>query len=131
MKLLVGVAVAALLIASPAMAQTDTAPAAPATCGTIGPAPTDQPDGATATRQQVEAFTTRFNTWAEATNAVLSCKRQRAEAARAQADAMAAEFNTENNGLRTAIAAWQTEVDEFNARAPARDRGNRQRSITN
>jgi hypothetical protein len=130
MKLLLGAAVAALLFASPAMAQTDPA-AAPATCGAIAAAPSDQPDGATATREQIEAFTTRFNTWAEATNAVLSCKRTRAEAARAQADAMASEFNTDNNGLRTAIASWQTEVDEFNARAPARDRGGRQRSVTN
>jgi hypothetical protein len=132
MKLLLGAAVAALLIASPAMAQTDPAPtAAPTQCGTVEAAPTGAPDGATATREQVEAFTTRFNAWGEATRVALECKRTRAEAARAQADAWTLEFNNENGAARTAIAAWQAEVDEFNARAPARqNRGRSARSIT-
>jgi hypothetical protein len=50
---------------------------------------------------------------------VLSCKRARAEEARARADALTNEFNTENSALRTAVTAWTTEVEEFNAR-PAR-----------
>lgn len=128
MKLLLGAAIAALLMASPAMAQTD--PAAPATCGAAAPSPANQPDGATASRETVEAYTLSFNTWAEATNVVLSCKRARAEAARAASDAATAEFNTENSALRTAIEAWTAEVNEFNARAPARNRGRDQRSIT-
>jgi hypothetical protein len=119
MKLLIGAAVAAFLIASPALAQTDAAPAA-ASCGAVAPAPANAPDGATANRGAVDAYTLSFNAWAEATQAVLSCKRQRAEAARAAADAMTNEFNTENAALRTAITAWTTEVEEFNARAPAR-----------
>jgi hypothetical protein len=75
----------------------------------------------------VEAFTQRFNAWAEATNQVLACKRARAEAARAQADALANEFNTENGALRDAIAAWTAEVEEFNARNPRRERDPRSR----
>lgn len=126
MKVLLGAAVAALLMASPAMAQTDAAPA----CAAVAPAPGDQPDGATATREQIEAYTQRFNAWAEATNQALTCKRARAEEARARADALTSEFNTENTALRTAIEAWTAEVTEFNARAPARNRGRDQRSIT-
>jgi hypothetical protein len=120
MKLLLGVAVAALLIASPAMAQTDAAPAA-ASCAAVAPAPGDQPDGATADRAAVEAYTERFNAWAEATGQVLACKRARAEEARARADALTTEFNTENTALRTAIDSWTAEVTEFNAR-PQRQR---------
>ncbi len=127
MKLLLGAAVAALLMASPAMAQTN---AAPAECGTVAPAPADQPDGATASREVVQAYTESFNAWAEATNQVLSCKRARAEAARAHADALTAEFNTENTALRTAIDSWTAEVTEFNARAPAR-RERDPRSVVN
>jgi hypothetical protein len=117
MKLMFGAAIVALLMATPAMAQTDTA-----ACMAVTPALTDLPDGATANRQAMDAATQRFNAWAEANNQALACKRDRAEAARAQADALTNEFNTENNALRAAIAAWQTEVDEFNARPQRRER---------
>jgi hypothetical protein len=119
MKLLLSAAVAALLMASPAMAQTDAAPAA--SCGTLEPAPANPPDGATAAREVVEGYTQRFNAWAEASNAVLACKRTEAEQARARADALTTEFNTANSGVRDAIAAWTVEVTEFNAR-PQRQR---------
>jgi hypothetical protein len=119
MKLLLSAAVAALLMASPAMAQTDAAPAA--SCGTLEPAPANPPDGATAAREVVESYTQRFNAWAEASNAVLACKRTEAEQARARADALTTEFNTANSGVRDAIAAWTVEVTEFNAR-PQRQR---------
>ena len=119
MKLLLGAAVAALLVASPAAAQTDAAPAA-ASCGTIGPAPGGQPDGATVDRAVIEAYTLEFNTWATAANQVLACKRARAEEARVRAEALTGEFNTENAGVRSAIATWTVEVEEFNARTPTR-----------
>lgn len=122
MRLVLGAAVAALLMATPAMAQNDTAAAPAASCGAVSAAPTGMPDGATASRNVVEAYTTSFNAWAETTNAVLACKRGRAEAARAQADALTAEFNTENGSLRDTIASWTAEVEEFNARNPRRGR---------
>jgi hypothetical protein len=122
MRLMLGAAAAALLFATPVLAQTDTTTAAPASCGAVTPQPADMPDGASASRSAVEAFTTRFNAWAEANNQALACKRARAEAARAQADAYTAEFNTENAALRASIAAWQAEVNEFNARNVAQER---------
>jgi hypothetical protein len=129
MRVLLGAAVAALLLASPAAAQTDAAPAA-ASCGSVAPAPASQPDGATADRAVVEAYTTQFNAWVEATNLVLSCKRTRAEEALARANALTGEFNTENTTLRSAIDTWTAEVAEFNARAPAR-RQRDPRSVNN
>lgn len=120
MKLLIGAAAAALLMATPALAQTDTAAPA-ASCGTLEPVPADAPDGATASREVVEAYTQRFNEWGERSNAVLACKRAEAEAARARADALTTQFNTENSMVRDAIATWTAEVAEFNAR-PQRQR---------
>jgi len=127
MRLLLGAAVAALLIASPAMAQTG---AAPATCGTYAPAPTEMPDGATASRNEVETFTQSFNAWGESSIQVLTCKRQRAEAALAAANQLMTEYNNEARMQRESIAAWQAEVEEFNARnVPARrDRRSRERN---
>ena len=120
MKFLLGAAaVAALSIASPAMAQTDLASTV-AACGTIEAAPSDPPDGATATREAMEAYTQRFNAWAAAGTAVMSCKRTHLEQARAALDALAAEFNTQTGARNTTIEAWTAEVAEFNARAPAR-----------
>lgn len=130
MKVLLGAAAAAaLLFATPAMAQNTTA--APAECGAVAPAPGDMPDGATASRGDVEAYTQNFNAWAEATNQVLACKRSRAEAARAQADAFTNEFNTENGTVRTSVAAWTAEVEEFNARGAPAQRERRTRGVTN
>lgn len=120
MRLVLGAAVAALLMVTPAMAQNDTAAVPAASCGVASAAPTGMPDGATASRNTVEGYTTNFNAWAEATNQVLACKRARAEAARAEADRLTAEFNTENAALRETIASWTVEVEEFNARNPPR-----------
>lgn len=127
MKVLLGAAaVAALLIATPAMAQDTTA--APASCGAVEAAPGDMPDGASANRNAVEAYTQRFNAWAEATNQVLACKRAQAEAARAEADRLTNEFNTNNSSVRTSVAAWTAEVEEFNARGVGNSSGRDRRS---
>jgi hypothetical protein len=131
MKVLLGAAaVAALLIATPAMAQ-DT-PAAAAACGNVEPAPDNMPDGASANRSAVEAYTQRFNAWAEATNQVLACKRAQAEAARAEADRLTTEFNAQNSTIRGSVAAWTAEVEEFNARGVSEGgRDRRSRGVTN
>jgi hypothetical protein len=121
MKLLLGAAVAALLIASPAMAQTDAAPAA-ASCGTVAPVPPGLPDGATASHEDVEAYRLAFDAWHTATAPVLACKRTRAEEALARSTALTGEFNTENTAVNSAITAWRAEAEEFNARGPVRPR---------
>jgi hypothetical protein len=130
MKLLLSAAVAALLIASPAMAQTDAAPAASASCGTVAPAPPGLPDGATASREDVEAYRLAFDAWHTATTPVLACKRTRAEEALARSNALTGEFNTENTAVNSAITAWRAEAEEFNARGPVRPRRD-PRSVNN
>jgi hypothetical protein len=119
MKFLQGAAVAALLIATPAMAQTE---AASDSCGTVAPAPANVPDGATASAADVEAYRVAFEAWFNATNPVLTCKRTQAEEAAARSAAMTSAFNAENTTVNAAITAWRTEAEEFNARAPARPR---------
>jgi hypothetical protein len=64
---------------------------------------------------------------------VLACKRAQAEAARAEADRLTNEFNSQNTAVRTSVAAWTAEVEEFNARgsSSSNDRDRRSRGVTN
>ena len=66
MKLLFGAAVAALLMATPAMAQTEPPPAA--SCGTLAPMPGDQPDGATSSAAN------RSRRWTSCISAACACR---------------------------------------------------------
>lgn len=123
MRLPIVAAVAAFLMAAPAMAQTetttppgDTAPLAQSECGAAAPAPADLPDGASATRAQLEAATERFNAWAAAQSTHLACRRAEAQAAMARADSLARQYNELTRAGQAASAAWQAEVEEFNAR---------------
>lgn len=121
MRLFVGAALAAfVLAAAPAIAQTDTPAPAPAAaqsaCGAIPPTPTDLPDGARASRRQMEAANERVTAWVAAANAVLQCRRAEAEAAQAVANALGADYNAQNGAVRSVITAWEAEAAEFNAR---------------
>lgn len=105
MKLLIGAAAAAFaLAASPALAQAALTP----NCTGFEPAPT-VPDGATASREEVEAANTRFQEWYNATVA-------KQQTCRADIDAMTAAFNAAEQGRTSAQTSWQAEVAEFNAR---------------
>jgi hypothetical protein len=124
MKVIMGVAVAAVLFAAPALAQTTPAPAAaipPSSCGEATPAPT-LPDGATASRQDMEAANTAYTAWAEAYRTNVQCRHDEAEALQAQASARAAEHNAAVETFNTTIAAWQADVAEYNARPANRRR---------
>ena len=117
MKLVLGAAIAALLIATPAMAQTDPAATAAAnatSCGAIEPPPT-LPDAATANREAMDAGNTAFNTWGQANQVVLQCRRAEVEALQARYQALRAEYNAGAEQLRNVNTAWQAEVAEFNA----------------
>jgi hypothetical protein len=116
MKLLSGVAVAALLFATPAFAQTTpAAPAVAAECGTFPSAPS-APDGATASNEAMSAANTAFTQWAEAYRGVLACHRAEAEALAARSAAKTGEVNTAVTSFNTTSAAWEVEVTEYNAR---------------
>lgn len=118
MKILLGAAVAAVLLATPAMAQTDPAPgAAPNTtaCGALTPPPT-LPDGATADREAMEAANNAYRTWGEAYRTVLQCRRAEVESLQARYQALRAEYNTGAELLNSTNTAWEADVAEFNAR---------------
>lgn len=128
MKLFMGVAVAAMLLATPVLAQTagettatPPAPVPPSSCGAPPPAPT-LPDGATASRSDMDAANTTYTTWAEAYRQVVVCRHAEAQALRAQADARAQEHNAAVEAFNATTTAWEADVTEYNARP-----GNRRR----
>lgn len=116
MKLLIGAAAAAFtLMASPAFAQAIVSP----NCTGFAPAPT-LPDGATATRAEIEAANAQVVAWDEA---------RRAKQVLCQADlnAMSAAFNTVEQERRATVTAWGAEVTEFNTREVPATPQNRER----
>ncbi len=120
MKFLIGVAAATLLMASPALAQTPAT--APDVCVGFAAAPT-LPDGATAAPEAMAAMDTEFRAWHGAGTAKLQQCRTEIEALRAQLTATETAYNGGVALLNGTRDAWQVEVDEYNARAPARNRG--------
>ncbi|WP_135210777.1 hypothetical protein [Vitreimonas flagellata] len=119
MKFLIGVAAATLLMASPALAQTPTAATAPDVCVGFAAAPT-VPDGATATPEAMSTMDTEFRAWHSAGTAKLQQCRAEVDAMRARLAATETAYNAGVALLNGTRDAWQVEVDEYNARAPAR-----------
>lgn len=124
MKLLLGAAMAAALLATPAFAQTTppatpAAPVAPSPCGALPAAPS-LPDGATANREEMEAGNTAYRAWYEQYAANIACRAAEATALRAQYEARFAEHNSAVEALNTANASWVAEAEEFNARTDRR-----------
>jgi len=120
MKVLLGVAAAALLMGAPAMAQTD-AGAANTSCAAVAPPPT-LPDGATATYEQMEAANTAYSAWFESNRAALECRRVEVEAVEARRQALLTAYNGGVDQLNATKTSWEAEVEEFNARAPQQQR---------
>jgi len=126
-SIFVGAALVALAIAAPATAQTQTTPAAPAqtACGPVTPPPTLL-DGATATREQMNAFNTTYAAWFSANREALSCRRAELEAGQARLEALRNEYNAGADALNATNNAWQAEVTEFNNRTTNRPSTTRQ-----
>lgn len=123
MRILIGAAAAALLLASPALAQTEAAPSA---CAGFAAAPT-LPDGATANAAAITAGDTAFRAWHGVGAEKLTQCRAEVEAARARVRELEALHNTAADQLNTTRDAWQVEVNEYNGRGNSgesrRDRG--------
>jgi hypothetical protein len=111
MRILIGAAVAALLLASPALAQE----AAPSACAGFAAAPT-LPDGATANAAAITTGDATFRTWHTAGAEKLVQCRAEVEAARARVRDLEALHNTAADQLNGTRDAWQVEVNEYNAR---------------
>lgn len=126
MKILLGAALAAALFAAPAFAQSETvtatpAPVPPSACGTP-PAPLTLPDGATASRAEMEAGNTAYVAWYGQYTAIIQCRQAEATALRAQFEARFTEHNTAVEALNAANVSWTAEAEEFNARTDRRAR---------
>jgi hypothetical protein len=125
MKVLIGAAAAALLLTSPAFAQTTPSP----TCTGFEAAPT-LPDGASASRSEIEAANAQVEAWNRARTQEQTACRAEIEAMRTQLDAMVAAFNAEGQERQALITAWTAEVQEFNDRGGAAGRRERGSTLT-
>ena len=114
MKLMIGAAAAALLLAAPAMAQT-AAPAIPASCTNFDAAPS-LVDGANATRAQMTTTSQNVETWRAALEAKRTACQADITAMRAQLEAAVAAYNGSAQNATQTLTAWNTEVTEFNGR---------------
>jgi hypothetical protein len=121
MRIFVGGALVAFLLATPAFAQTS-APTLSATCQGFAASPT-LVDGATARAPAIAETNTNFQAWLAQTDQKLAACRAEAEAARAYAEAMSAAFNNAVTLRNTTVESWTAEVDEYNARANTNNSG--------
>lgn len=119
MRILLAGAVAALLMAGAAYAQTDGSTAGVVTgassCGELPARPT-LPDGATADREGMDAANVAYTAWSQAYHANLQCRRTEADNARATWQARVSEYNGGATALNDSNTAWEAEVAEYNAR---------------
>lgn len=124
MKILLGAAVAALLLATPAVAQDTTAPAAAdatSSCAALAAPPTF-PDGATAQFDDMEQGNLAYRSWAQSNRTILECRLAEVEAAQARYQALRQTYNAGAEQLRTVTTAWEADVAEFNERNQNRRR---------
>lgn len=124
MKFLLGAAAAAVLLATPAFAQTETPPTPPAppsasSCGELPAVPT-LPDGATANREEMEEGNTAYRAWYEQYSANIRCRNAEATGLRAAYEARLAEHNAAVENLNAHNTSWTAEAAEFNARTDRR-----------
>ncbi|MFN3463583.1 MAG: hypothetical protein ACK4X1_05840 [Terricaulis sp.] len=121
MRLILAAAMFAAVAASAQAQETTTAPAIPGSaCPAFvqSPAP---PDGATATQAQMAAAAAAFEAWRVTEQATLDCRRAEADALRLQAQARADEYRAAQAENTARAAAFQAQIDIFQAR-PARSR---------
>ncbi len=120
MRIVLGAAVAALLIATPASAQTETG-AAETACAAVAAAPS-LPDGATATYEQMEEANAAYNSWFESNRTALECRRAEVEAVQARYQSLRTAYNAGVEQVNATRTSWEAEVTEFNARSPQQQR---------
>lgn len=116
MKVLLGATAAALLLASPALAQTGNT----GQC-TFTAAPT-LADGANATREVMEAKTVEINAW-------LAARQQEEAACAAAIQALADARSASGQERQSLVQTWNGEIQEFGAR-PAQQSSRRDRGGT-
>jgi hypothetical protein len=110
---------AAAITASAWAQETTTAPPAipPSSCAALTQAPAP-PDGATATEAQMRAAVAEFEEWRTREQATLDCRRAEVETLNAQATARANEYRTAQADNQARAAAFQAQIDVYQARSP-------------
>lgn len=119
MRLFIGAALAAFLVAAPAAAQTEAAARLPTRCEAMPAAP-EVPDGANANAQAMRSAQERVTAWSTAANAVIACRNAEMDAWKAQYDASGAAYRTEAEAAAALLTSWSGEITEFNARGNRR-----------
>lgn len=99
--------------AQPATTTTTVAPP-PSHCGAIQPAP-HLPDPASASRDQMTAGMTAFQTWSADTHTKLECQRVEVEQLTAQAQAARDAYNASAGQYNTVVDGWTRSVTAFNS----------------
>lgn len=122
MKVLLGVAAAALLLAPAALAQT--APAGESTNCAGFALPPSLPDGATASSSAMATGATEYEAWHTATEAKKALCQTDIATLRAQLNTMVEAYNQAEQQRFAAQNAWAGDVAEYNGRGGA---GRRQR----
>jgi septal ring factor EnvC (AmiA/AmiB activator) len=115
MKVLIGAAAAALLLATPALAQT---PQAAGACGSFAAAPS-LIDGANANRDQMTSKNEEVTAWATARQQQEATCQQEINTMRTQLEAMVSAFNTSGQERVTVVQNWNAEIAEFGGRSGA------------
>ena len=117
MRYVLAAALMAAFATSAHAQETTSAPAAvaPSSCPAV-PAPPAPPNGARTGAEQMAAAVAQYEAWNASTTAPMQCRVQEVRALRAQADARETEYNASLAAGRDAGAAWQTQVDAYQAR---------------
>jgi hypothetical protein len=115
MRVFIGAALAAFLVAAPAAAQTDASARLPTRCDAMPAAP-EVPDGASANQQAMTAAQERITAWSTAANAVIACRNAEMDAWKAQYDATGAAYRAEAETAAALLTNWSAEINEFNER---------------
>lgn len=118
MRILIGAAVAACLIAAPAAAQDTSANAQPplaSRCGEFPAAPTF-PDGARANTGAMERGQETYTAWRAQIDAVVACRNTEMTNWRSQYEAIGARNESDATAAAAVVAAWGAELQEYNDR---------------
>lgn len=125
MRIMVGAAVAAMMLAGVALAQTEGETAQPPAvvaqtqCPAADPAPSP-PDGATADVETVNAYNSAYQTWGEGLRAALQCRQAEIRQLDAERESLVAQHNELARVLNATTEAWRVESEEFCARRGSR-----------
>ncbi len=126
MRLLIGAALAAFLVAAPAAAQETAQPPLTSRCATLPAAP-ELPDGANANERAMQQGQERFAAWRTAIEPIIQCRNAEMTAWRQQYEAIGAANEADGAAATAIVTNWAAEVEEYNARA---ERGSNRRGAT-